>query len=207
MLVILLIISAAVLITLVACTRTAMIRDRGTIASPASTAQAATVGSEPAPHRPNVAFWFVGALVVGVGLFVVIAGAMAVADASDSPVAFGVEGAEALADATSTFTWGVVIVTNGAYVWRGAWPRGARDRIGRVVIIVGYLLIGVAMSEAIHTGVDLWAAEQPGEHQDVLVEAIVNFIAWGVPGALLVYLGTRLAGEDVILTTGVSADF
>ena len=52
-LVILLIISAAVLITLVACTRTAMIRDRGTIASPASTAQAATVASDQLRTAPT----------------------------------------------------------------------------------------------------------------------------------------------------------
>lgn len=118
----------------------------------------------------------------------------------DHPDPFGVAGAEAQADAASLVAWGAVTLTVGAYIWRGARRVGARDRLGRLMIIAGYLLLGMAMSQSVHSAVGLWTADQPEQNQQVLDTSMIQFLGWGVPAALLVFLGTRMAGEKVLMT-------
>ena len=172
-----------------------------------STVDPQTQRSEYPPPRPNPLCWFAGALGIGAGLLAVIDGVRQMAAAMDHPDPFGVKGAEAIADAESAITWGVVILTVGLYVWRGARRRGWQDRLGRVIIVAGYLLLGVALSQMLHTAVDLWAADSPGEGEEVLVETMVRFVGWGAPASLLVYVGTRLAHEKILLTAHANASF
>lgn len=156
--------------------------------------------------RANVLLWLVGLITIAVALLLVVSGALDVADAGGHPNAFKPKGADALADAASKFVWGVVILTNGAYIVRGARRRGARDRLGRVVIIIGYVLLGVALSQGIHSAVGLWAADLPEAQDDVMIRTMALFLVWGVPAALLVYVGTRMADERIILTANVEAN-
>jgi hypothetical protein len=60
------------------------------------------------------------------------------------------------------------------------------------------------MSQMIHSAVDLWAAESPGENDEVLGQTMVQFLGWGAPAALLVFLGTKMAHEDILLTANAS---
>jgi hypothetical protein len=74
------------------------------------------------------------------------------------------------------------------------------------VLVIGYLLLAVALSRTIHSAVGLWAADTPEAEQEVMVEAMVLFLAWGVPAAFLVHVGTRLARDRVLLTASAEAN-
>ncbi len=50
-----------------------------------------------------------------------------------------------LADGFAVSVIGCTVMTVGRYLWRGARRRGWRDRLGRLLIIVAYLDIGVAL--------------------------------------------------------------
>jgi hypothetical protein len=161
----------------------------------------------PERHRPNVAFWVLGVLAILGGLALIVVGALAVADAAQKPNAFKPAGAEAQADGASTFVWGVMVLTCGAYVVRGARRRGARDRWGRVQIVLGYLVLGLALSLAIHRAVDLWDANTEDEHRNVMLQTMGWFLLFGIPGAWLIHRGVENADEEVITTAGMNADF
>ncbi len=195
---------AALWVMLFAWTVTALARDariRRARAARRSGAAASEVTTSPEPPRPNVLCWFVGALVFGAGLLMIVGGVGQVLEADDHPDPFGAEGSAALADAIGRVIWGAVTVTNGAYVWRGARRRGWLDRLGRLIIIVGYILVGVALDQATQRSMDLWAAGSDGEADAVLGGAMVQYLAWGAPGALLVFIGTKMANEQILMTT------
>lgn len=153
--------------------------------------------------RPNVLCWFVGSLTALVGLVVVAAGVMAVRAVEDE---FSGSGPQDTADGVSLVFWGVVVLVNGVYVWRGARRRGLRDRVGRLLIIVGYVLLGVAVQRATHEAVELW--NTPAEEgNDVLNRAMLALLGWGVPAAALVWVGVRLARERILLTVSGEAGY
>ena len=154
----------------------------------------------PQRPRPNVLFWLVGAFVMGGGVLAIIGGVEEVGKAADRPDQFEVTGATATADAVGIVIWGVVVLTIGAYVWRGARRRGWHDRVGRVVIIGGYLLLGIAMTKAVDRAVDIWVVA-PEQAEHVGNDAMVLYLAWGVPAAALVFLGCKLAPERILLTS------
>jgi hypothetical protein len=107
----------ALWVTLLAWATTTLARDsrtrRARVGRRSTTVESAQRNAPESP-RPNLLFWFLGALAVGAGLLVAISGMGQVAEAMDHPDPFGGKGAEAQADAASTFTWGVVILTIGA---------------------------------------------------------------------------------------------
>lgn len=154
-------------------------------------------------YSANPLFWLIGLVTFGVGLLAVINGIVRVADASDHPDPFGVASAESQAEAFSLIAWGAVILTVGAYVWRGARRRGARDRFGRLLIIVGYLLLGVALRQTIHSAFNIGAAAQSAQEPRALDPTLVQFLGWGAPAALLVFIGTKMADEKVLMTASV----
>ncbi|WP_254791124.1 hypothetical protein [Blastococcus tunisiensis] len=124
--------------------------------------------------------------------------------ANSLPDPFHGEGPQALADGASRVTWGAVVFTIGCYIWRAARRRGGRDRLGRALIIAGYVLLGVGLDRTLHSVVGIWAVPTD-EGTDVLVEAMLNFLGWGVPAAFLVWLGVDLADEEVIMTASFEA--
>ncbi|CUR55842.1 membrane hypothetical protein [metagenome] len=150
--------------------------------------------------RPNVLFWLVGAAVALVGLAVIAQGVRAVSELDSGPQGFTREGALETGDAVSTVTWGVVILVNGVYIWRGARRRGARDRLGRLLILGGYLLLGVALSGAVHEGTMPLSASEVQTDDNSTNSAMLPYLAWGVPAAFLVWVGVKLAHERILMT-------
>lgn len=155
-------------------------------------------------RRPNVIFWFVGSITALVGMFMLVAGGLAVTDVEDP---FNGTGPEDTANAASLFTWGAVVLVNGVYIWRGARRRGLHDRLGRLLIIVGYALLGIAMSRSIHISTELWATTTQDTSNDVLNRSMVAFLGWGVPAAALVWLGAKIAPEKILLTAQASTNY
>lgn len=190
---------AALWATLFAWTVTAFARD-ARIRRARAARRSGAVTTLPESPRPNVIFWFVGALVFGVGLLAIVSGVGQVLQSIDRPDLFGARGSAALADAIGRVIWGAVTLTTGAYIWRGARHRGWHDRLGRIIIIVGYVLVGVALDQASHRSMDLWAAASDSEAEAVLVDSMVRYLAWGVPGAFLVFIGTRMANEKPLMS-------
>lgn len=133
-----------------------------------------------------------------------IAGALAVANLENP---FHGTGPQKAADAASLVTWGAAVLVNGVYVWRGARWRGLRDRLGRLLIIVGYGILGVALNKCIHSAVKLWTTTSEQASNDVLTRTMLTFLVWGAPAALLVWLGTKLALEKVLMTVEVNAHY
>ena len=151
------------------------------------------------PPEPIVALRVLGGLIITAGLAIMAIGVRSVVETGSAPDPFHGEGPGALADGASLVTWGAVVFTIGCYIWRAARGRGWRDRWGRVLIVAGYLLIGVAMDRAVHVAVGIWAATED-EITAVLGNVALAFLGWGIPGAFLVWLGVRMADEIVIMT-------
>ncbi len=153
--------------------------------------------------RPNPLCWFVGSTAALVGLVGVASGVQAVRAVPDE---FHGSGPQNTADGVSLVFWGVVILVNGVYVWRGARRRGLRDRVGRLLIIVGYVVLGVAVQQATHQAVELWRTPVD-EGDDVLNRAMLALLGWGVPAAALVWVGVKLARERILLTVSAQAGY
>ncbi len=154
-------------------------------------------------QRANPFFWLIGSLAVLAGTGMLVGGAIAVADAENT----GAAGPQDTADPASLVTWGVVVLVNGVYVWRGARRRGWHDRLGRLLIIVGYALLGIALSRTLHISEELWGSTTSGSSNDVLDRTMLAFLGWGVPAALLVRLGTWIAPEKILLTAQAQANY
>jgi hypothetical protein len=150
--------------------------------------------------RPNVLAWLLGALVIAAGVAVAATGVRDVLDASERPDVFRTAGSVALADAVGQVIWGVMILTIGCYIWRAARRRGWKDRSGRVLISAGYLIIAYGMSQAVHAAVKIWAVSSEEGQQRVAVEVGSYFLGFGFVGALLVWLGVKMADEIIITT-------
>ncbi|TCC32839.1 hypothetical protein [Kribbella speibonae] len=153
---------------------------------------------DPAPSPANPIFRVLGLAVMVLGLINTIRGVGAVLATMDLPDPYSVPGARAIADAAGAVVWGAMILTIGAYIWRGAKRRGARDRGGRLLIVAGYVLVAVALSEAIDVGTGIWNPPTDPDALDPDDEALVTFLAWGAPGAALVHIGAGLAHEKIL---------
>jgi len=152
-------------------------------------------------HHPIAALRLLGGLVVCAGLLVVAIGVRDAAERASVSDPFHGEAAQRLADAVSWVTWGVMIFTIGCYVWRAARQHGTRDRLGRLLIVCGYLLLGVALDKTVHAAVAIWSVS--GDDSSVLLDVMKHFLGWGVPAAFLVWLGAKLANEKVITTASM----
>ncbi|MEU4289725.1 hypothetical protein AB0E63_15990 [Kribbella sp. NPDC026596] len=161
-----------------------------------------TVNHSRPAAEPHTLFWGMGSGTIAVGVFTIVRGVGRVLDSMELPNQFEGTGPEATADAASTVSWGAVILTVGAYLWRAGRRSGLRDRAGRVLIIAGYVLIGIAMSESIHLAVGIWAVTTDAQGDALTSTIIKTFLGWGVPGAILVKVGCsrRLANEEIIMT-------
>ncbi|TDX03095.1 hypothetical protein [Kribbella sp. VKM Ac-2566] len=151
--------------------------------------------SEPA----NPIFRVMGLLVMVFGVVKGFGGARSVLETMNLPDPYNEPDSQAFADADGTVVWGFVILTIGAYIWRGAKRRGVLDRGGRLAIIAGYLLVGVALSEAIDVGTGILTPSTDPDAADPGDQALITFLAWGAPGAAIVRVGTWLAKEKILL--------
>lgn len=102
--------------------------------------------------------------------------------------------------------WGIIVLTIGRYFWRGARKRGLRDRVGRLLIIAGYLLLGVALDRGAHSVVGLWAEASVDGGHSAAVSSIITFALWAVPAPILAAIGFKLANEKALATAEAKAD-
>ncbi len=158
-------------------------------------------------HRPNVLFNLIGVLLIvgGIGLTIYgIAYAFQIMRGfdpfrGDSPPV-------KIADGGALAFWGIIVFTIGRYFWRGARKRGLRDRFGRLLIIGGYVLLGVALDTGVHSAVGLWRARTEESLQSVGVHTLLTVALWGIPAAILAAIGFKLANEKALATAEVKAD-
>ncbi|ABW12525.1 hypothetical protein Franean1_3114 [Parafrankia sp. EAN1pec] len=159
-------------------------------------------------HRPNVLFSVVGVLLIVGGIGLTLYG---LADAFHVMSGFdplrGDGPPVRIADGMALAFWGVIVFTIGRYFWRGARKRGARDRFGRLLIIAGYVLLGVGLDAGVHEAVGLWSSQTADSGQSVVLRTVFLVAIWGVPGAVLAAIGFKLANEKALATAEVNAGF
>jgi uncharacterized membrane protein len=160
-------------------------------------------------HRypPNVLFSLIGVLLIVAGIGISIVGVLSIfAVMSDFDPFRGDGPPVQVADGAALMFWGVIVFTIGRYFWRGARTRGARDRFGRFLIICAYLLLGVALNQAVHAATGLWTASSSDGLTGAGVKVLVAMLVWSIPAAVLGTIGFKLAGEKALATAHVDVD-
>ncbi|HWD83621.1 MAG TPA: hypothetical protein VG497_32200 [Kribbella sp.] len=148
-------------------------------------------------HRPNVLFNLVGVVLIVAGIGLTIYGLVAAVGVLQAFDPLHGDGPPlGIVDGLTTVFWGIIVFTIGRYFWRGARRRGARDRFGRLLIIAGYLLLGVGLDAGMHAASGLWT--EGGDGGPVLVRTLVTIAAWALPGSLLAGIGFKLANEKAL---------
>lgn len=159
-------------------------------------------------HRPNVLFNLIGMLLIVGGVGLTIFGIAHIFEImrgfdpfrGDSPPVKTADGA-ALA------FWGIIAFTIGRYFWRGARKRGWRDRLGRLLIIGGYVLLGVALDAGVHSAVDLWSARTEASGGSAVVRTLIMFALWALPAAIVAGIGFKLAKEEPLATAEMNVGY
>ncbi|WP_405061389.1 hypothetical protein OG474_07020 [Kribbella sp. NBC_01505] len=160
-------------------------------------------------HRPNVLFNLAGLVLIVAGLGLLLYGVarafMAVAGAGPGS---STNDLFLVVDNFLLAIWGSLIFTFGRYLWRGARRRGFRDRFGRLLIIVGYGLIGIAVTVGFHSATDLWftGPDEDALHA-VVIRSMVIIAVIGFPGSALCAIGFRLAREEALAHFEAKAGF
>ncbi len=91
------------------------------------------------------------------------------------------------------------MLVSGCYIWRAGRRRGWRDRLGRVLLVLGYCIIAVAVSQTVHIVAELWRAG--ADISDTATFApLVAFLVIGGPGALVAEIGRRMSDETFLLS-------
>jgi hypothetical protein len=168
-------------------------------------------------HRANPLFLAPGLLLIVIGVVVMVGGlaymALAVTGIqAPQPEDLGrpPDGAELgrpLMDGLAVSAIGCTVMTIGRYLWRGARRRGWRDRLGRLLIILGYLTICLAL--VVLTRFVIEAATDNGTDigTDLIIRGLLTCLAIGIPGAALTGTGFRLAKEEPLMTAEAGASF
>jgi hypothetical protein len=99
-------------------------------------------------------------------------------------------------DGFAAIVIGFTGLTIGRYLWRGARRRGWRDRLGRFLIIVGYIAVAVAFVVLTRYIID--AMGDP-EGRTIVVRGLLVFLAIALPAVLLMLPGFRLAREVALM--------
>jgi hypothetical protein len=99
-------------------------------------------------------------------------------------------------DGFAVIVIGFTVLTIGRYLWRGRQLRGWRDRLGRLLIIVGYVVIAVAMVVLTRF---ILAAMGDSDGRDIVFQGLLVCLAIAVPGVVLALVGLRLAKEVALM--------
>jgi hypothetical protein len=145
-----------------------------------------------------------GALVVLIGIAIVIAGVAGMINAANQ--SYGIDVSEfgtldpdesRYAIQISNILWGIFLLTSGRYIYRAAGKRGTSDRLGRILIIVGYAVIILGATRAVRYG--MFVESTPG--------FLANFFGFGIPGAIVAQIGMDMSDEKPLLgVTGKATD-
>ena len=158
-------------------------------------------------HRPNVLFNLAGVLLIVGGIGLTIYGLAYAVQIMRGFDPFRGDGPPVkIADGMALAFWGIIIFTIGRYFWRGARKRGLRDRFGRLLIIIGYALLGIALDTGVHSAVGLWSARTDESLQSTGVHVLLTVALWGIPAAIIGGMGFKLASEKALATGKVSID-
>jgi hypothetical protein len=164
-------------------------------------------------HRANPLMLLPGLLLIVIGTLAMIGGlawaALAVVgveapqpgDLGSGPDSAGE--LKPLVDGFAVFVIGCTVMTVGRYLWRGARRRGWRDRLGRLLIIAGYLDIGAAL--VVLTRFILEALGDTSDGTGTIVHGLITVLVIAVPGVLLALPGLRLAREEPLMNADVRA--
>jgi hypothetical protein len=170
-------------------------------------------------HRPNILFLMAGAVLVAIGVAFMVAGLVwavgavgAVTVDAPQPGDLGLRpdprgDLAPLLDGFTVFVIGCTVMTVGRYLWRGARKRGWRDRVGRLMIIIGYLLVGAAVCVLARSGLSALGEADMEVSVQELVRGLIISSAIAIPGAVLTMRGLRLAREEVLMEADVNAGF
>jgi hypothetical protein len=166
------------------------------------------MGHQETRHRPNVLFNLLGALLIVAGIGLTIYGLAIAVQLMTGYDPFRGDGPPVrIADGVALAFWGIIVLTIGRYFWRGSRKRGARDRFGRLLIIAGYLLLGVGLDRGLHEGSGLWGATSEDSARSVVLQTVLTIAVWGVPGAVLAGIGFKLSDETALAEASVKAEF
>ncbi|GLZ31206.1 hypothetical protein Lesp02_33940 [Lentzea sp. NBRC 105346] len=160
----------------------------------------------PMRHRANPLFILVGLVLILGGIALTVYGVAYIFRIMSGFDPFRGDGPpDRTADGATMAFWGIIVLTIGRYFWRGARRRGARDRFGRLLIISGYAVLGVALDRGVHAAVGLWHTSSAQSAQSAALNAVITFAIWAVPAAILAGIGLRLAKEEALAQAGVTA--
>src|SRR5262245_7063795 len=166
-------------------------------------------------HRANPLFVLPGLLLIIIGIIVMVGGfgwaVLAITgieppqpeDLGRPPDAAGTFGP--VMDGFAVCIIGCTVMTVGRYVLRGARRRGWRDRLGRFLIIMGYLDIG--LSFVVLTRFIGAAMGAEGTGADDAFRGLLICLAIAVPGVVLTGSGFRLAKEEPLMIAEANASF
>ncbi|MFI9380075.1 hypothetical protein [Kutzneria sp. NPDC052558] len=165
------------------------------------------MANTPAQHRPNVLFNLIGVLLIVGGVALTVYGLLSAFQVIRGFDAFRDDAPPfRVADYTAAAFWGIIVLTIGRYFWRGARRRGARDRFGRLLIICGYLLLGVALDRGVHAAVRLWSARSEAAIQSAGLNTLAVVALWGIPASVLAIIGFRLANEKALAKAEINVE-
>ncbi|TDD54661.1 hypothetical protein E1263_26780 [Kribbella antibiotica] len=160
-------------------------------------------------HRPNVLFNLAGLVLIVAGLALLLYGVVRsfAAVAAVGPNS-SIDDLVPIVGNLLIGMWGGLIFTFGRYLWRGARKRGFRDRFGRLLIILGYGLIGIALTVGLVSAMDGWSAGFDGDAlQEIGIRSVLIIAVIGFPGAALCGIGFRLAREQALAQAEAKGEF
>lgn len=170
----------------------------------------------PAPARPapNVLFLLVGLILIIAGVAVMVYGVLAAVSAipTDGPnmndLGIGPQARrdmEPFVNGFAAVIVGCTVMTIGRYIWRGARRRGWRDRLGRLLVIVGYLIVGTALITLTQAIIAAFSTGGADASQQAVIRGLITCVAIAIPGVVIASIGFRLAKEKPLMTAEVKA--
>jgi hypothetical protein len=105
-------------------------------------------------------------------------------------------------DGFAVIVIGFTVLTIGRYLWRGRRLRGFRDRLGRLLIIVGYIVVAVAMVVLTRFILD---AMGDSDGRNIVFQGLLVCLIIAVPGVILAMVGLRLAKEVALMQADAKA--
>ena len=167
-------------------------------------------------HRVNPLMLLPGILLVILGVVVMLGGlawaALTVLDLagrtpelSDLGAAPDAQGdIGPVLDGFAVFAVGTTVMTIGRYLWRGARRRGWRDRLGRLLLVIACLTVGIGMVVLTRF---ILAAMGEFDGSATILRGLLTFALISIPGSLLGVVGLRLANEEVLMSASAKAKF
>jgi hypothetical protein len=162
----------------------------------------------PTRPRPNVLFWLFGLILILVGVATTVVGLIYAVAGMPNDIG-DLQGArrdmEPLVNGGAAAMAGLTVMTIGRYWWRGARRRGWRDRLGRLLITIGYLIIGTAL--VVLTRFVLEAFGSSGDSSGTILTGLVVTTVLAIVGTTFVIPGLRMTKEQVLMTASASGSF